>query len=626
MKTICFISYFIILNIAITFCSFGQAGSERIYIDAAIQRIKENNPNKTLDTVEVNKLIDISKKINYAEGETRLSFFKSIKMIQVGKAREAIALLQPLIERSGSRRLDSFKVLSCIKVSEAGIQLGDYFVSLQYLEKAAELNAASKEGLLAIALHNAHIWTVLSERNQPQGFQKALQYCLAAEKIARQLNNKHNLGTSLANAGMLYAYLYVWDSALIKLQEAVEIGKKHDLPHIAQLALLGIGEMYFNKGDYTKALAVLSESQQIIQFRSPDQYKEISLWQLATLIKLKNYAAAAHIVDTFKPGSIADERKLYLYKSELSYATGQYKESLDHYKKHIAIRDSIAGLSMQQELNYLDYKYKVIEKDKHILASKLLLNQKNNLLKKQRNWVLTSISAAIIIAMAAAIVYIRQSNKQKLKQKENELTKMQSYLEGEYKERERIAMDLHDSLGSLVSSIRLRFEMAMLEKFSDRDEINQIYTLISEAAVSVRDIAYNLKPSELEYADLKTAIRKYCETISMKTNLNIKVHAPEELRIGKAISAELLSVAKELLNNISKHSAAEEALVSLDQENDQITLKVADNGKGFVPDSAHLKGSGLLNLKHRVAKINGSIAIESEVGKGTSVVITVKSL
>lgn len=617
-----FLFWFLLSNTINAIASIRDTNSSA-YIDSALASIRATYSRKPIDTQLIANLLAVSEQINYQEANTELAYFKSIHLLRNLRNEEVLALLEPHIERKGSQKLDSLKVFCCIKVSQAGIGMGNYFLSIKYLEKAEMLNASSESAKLAIAMQNAHIWMVLAERQQTRSFQKVLQYCLAGEQIARSMDNKHNLGVTLVNAGMAYAKMKQFDASNLKFEEAIKLADQNDMPFIKQQALLGFAELYFEKKEFQSAYTALNQAEAIVQTRAPNEYLEIKLWKIATLIQLKDFQKALGLTKNISTESAEHDIRLNLYKSEAFAGIGNYKNSLACYKKYIVLKDSIAGSTLQQELNYLDYKYKIVEKDKRILESKLLLDKNTSIIKKQRTLLLGSIFGLAIITLSALVVYLYFSNKQKLKYKEAELQRTQSYLEGELNERKRIAMDLHDSLGGHISCIRLNFELAKLENFQNPDVTSKLYNLIVDASKSVRDIAHNLNSSEFERLDIALALTSFCNDISGKSNLNIEVTVDKDIVLSKFASIEILTLAKELIHNIVKHAHASIAKVLLFKKKEQIYLQVKDNGKGFVAESNTNNGIGLHNVKQRVDRLGGSFEIKSDQALGTEVTIII---
>lgn len=247
----------------------------------------------------------------------------------------------------------------------------------------------------------------------------------------------------------------------------------------------------------------------------------------------------------------------------------------------------------------------------------------NNLLRKPSVLLLGSISITFIIILGFAVVYLLYSNKKK--NEEIKVNKMKYYLEGQIKERERVAMDLHDNLGGLISSLRLKFELAMIENFTNSQDVFQIYSLISEVSKSTREISHNLYPPDLSHSSFSDAIKKICMDAAGNSKLIIDCNAQRNLNVNTLVSFELLSVVKELIHNIIKHASASYASIHITQVQSQIIISVKDNGKGYAPEISMLSGSGLKNVENRVKKLNGRVEIKSAPTEGTEVRIFVNT-
>lgn len=246
-----------------------------------------------------------------------------------------------------------------------------------------------------------------------------------------------------------------------------------------------------------------------------------------------------------------------------------------------------------------------------------------NLFRKPCVLLLGSVSFACIIILGFVVVHLLYNNKKT--KEEIKVNKMKYYLEGQITERERVAMDLHDNLGGLISSLRLKFELAMIENFTNGQEVVQIYSLISEVSKSIREISHNLYPPDLSHSSFSDAIKKICMDAAGNSKLIIDCNAQRNLNVNTLVSFELLSVVKELIHNIIKHASASYASIHITQVQSQIIISVKDNGKGYAPGIGLLSGSGLKNVENRVKKLNGRVEIKSAPTEGTEVRIFVNT-
>ncbi|MBD0400009.1 PAS domain-containing sensor histidine kinase [Flammeovirga sp. EKP202] len=225
--------------------------------------------------------------------------------------------------------------------------------------------------------------------------------------------------------------------------------------------------------------------------------------------------------------------------------------------------------------------------------------------------------------------------KEKLEnQKELKKVKLQSMVAGQEKERKRVAVEIHDGIGQMLTSLRMKIEMLeeehpiIFEENSDVD--NMIRNIIGES----RRICGELLPSVLEDFGLKSAIEDLVLSIQQSTNLNIQFIDNFELeKTSIDIEMGMFRILQESLNNVMKHAHAENVSVILESDAEFITMEIVDDGVGFNYSTASLLTSdydansyGLANMKERAELLGAKWYLESQVGKGTHITLEVPIL
>ncbi len=219
--------------------------------------------------------------------------------------------------------------------------------------------------------------------------------------------------------------------------------------------------------------------------------------------------------------------------------------------------------------------------------------------------------------------HLEQQSQELQKEK---LLRLQSVIDGQELERQRLSRELHDGLGQLLIAIKLKLESLV---FTDRSKllytIEGIKTLFDSTIDEVKRISYDLMPSVLYEFGLSKAIRNLCEDIENRTHLSIAfTYECNADKMDKVMKTYLFRIVQEAMNNIVKHAEATKVTIVLQLENDEIHLKIEDNGKGFELETLFqsLKTNGIYNMRERAHLLNGSFEIESIPTKGT--IINVK--
>ncbi len=225
-------------------------------------------------------------------------------------------------------------------------------------------------------------------------------------------------------------------------------------------------------------------------------------------------------------------------------------------------------------------------------------------------------------------IYFRNITQRKIL--EDRLKKLGNYLQEQIEdERNRIASELHDSIGQqlLLTKLKIQRIEEKLHLTSDH-EISDLEKILQETISELKTIIYNLRPKILDELGLGPALTSLVHLITeqsgIKGSLNINILNE---RLDKRIELFTFRLAQETLNNIMKHSEAKEFDLILQENENNLRLIVSDNGSGFdikeINPSDGLNGFGLLNMKERVESFGGELKIDSTPGEGTVVMATI---
>jgi two-component system NarL family sensor kinase len=234
--------------------------------------------------------------------------------------------------------------------------------------------------------------------------------------------------------------------------------------------------------------------------------------------------------------------------------------------------------------------------------------------------------------LAFFILYQKRLFNQQLKMREMEVIFQESLLHGNIEsveeERKRIATDLHDEIGSIFSTLRLKLgQLNQLLQPEDLSIFRESDELIDAGIKSVRRISHNIIPPGLEMFGLVDTLEAICENLSVAEILDANLQCETLIdRFDPKIELGLFRVVQELTNNTLKHANASQITINLKQDQSGLHLTYADNGKGFDPEIMNSpKGLGLKNIEARVNLLKGSISWDTKPGNGlkTNILIPV---
>ena len=198
----------------------------------------------------------------------------------------------------------------------------------------------------------------------------------------------------------------------------------------------------------------------------------------------------------------------------------------------------------------------------------------------------------------------------------------------EENERKRIAADLHDGVGQMMSAAKMNlsaFENDIpFTNDGQKQSFEKIISLVDESCKEIRAVSHQMMPNALLKSGLASAIKEFIDKIDTRV-LKVNLHS-EGLneRLDGNVETVLYRVIQECVNNVIKHSGANSLDISLIKDADGIAATIEDNGKGFnAKDKEKFEGIGLKNILSRIGFLKGTVDFDSSPGKGTLVAIHV---
>ena len=474
-----------------------------------------------------------------------------------------------------------------------------------------------------------------------EDYDKAVVSYEAAFEAAMQLGDNGNASIIYSNMGDLLIKKGDIEEGLNVLEEAKKMKIENGLParFVATSDLL-IGIAHYEIGDYEKALSSYEDAMETYKAVGSERGIMEGNTMLGILYNAKNNPELAiSYCEKGKAIALAIYDSDFIIKSckclyEAHTKLGDYKESLLNHELYTKLKDSVYSEKNIRKITQVGMQY---EFDKKEAEQKLVIAQKT----RQKNQILAGLIALGVFATMLFIFFrkrlkyqraisekdkaIQQQRITELQQK-NKLTALNSMIEGQEAERLRIAKDLHDSLGGLLSTVKAHFtsiqtEIEQLEKLNLTDKTNE---LIDEACLEVRRISHNMMPHALTISGLKGALEDLGEYLSeqgFNTNVEIR-NLPEKIETTKEVM--IYRLVQEIISNIRKHANAKSVLIQLIGHEDELNLMIEDDGVGFDYDVARKKGGlGLKSINSRVEFLDGTINWDSRLGEGTSITINI---
>ncbi len=465
--------------------------------------------------------------------------------------------------------------------------------------------------------------------------EKALQYLQKAEHLCLLSNDTESLCTIIANMTLLTGKK---EHAIQSLRLGRVFGN-----YKAQLrGASTLSSLYASEGRKDSALVYMKETERIAHTLSYDKselisaYFTLSAMQYAlndfgtaekTLEHTLAYAEKWGVFDRRIPAGHGRLASLYARRGAWQKAFGEQKKVMETYSRFLSEKDAAHAKA-------LEARYQAAEKDKALTQKQLQISQQKNKLT-QKNILIGSL--ALSAFLLGIILYTRmRMNRQKqlsqekeifiLKQQQDllrqqmEINHLKDQIEGEEKERMRIARELHDGIVSQLIAVKLHFKGA-LQKVNEKEVFEPTIKYLEEATSELRKTTHNLMPEKLMQNGLFSALMEYCEKMETASGIKIYFEHFGSLRIqDKSIELSLYRIVQELVQNAIKHAQANHILVEINAEDNYITLTVEDDGLGCTEGSIkEAAGMGLKSIRSRVDALEGTLEIGCIPGKGTAV-------
>ncbi|WP_298550902.1 sensor histidine kinase [uncultured Algibacter sp.] len=577
-------------------------------------------------------LASLSKEINNDELQMLSLYNYSVVHRVLGDSEKALRLLMDYKE-SIEKKKDTFNLISTyyqIGVSYMG--LDKKVEAVDFLLKSLELSELTNNKERALINQNA-LGAIYDQMGQ---YKKALNYYKKVEKSYLESNNLHDIGLIYNNIGVVYKHLDSLDLALNYFNKGYDLSKNSEDLIIKSFQLRNIGliqhtqkKFALAEKNYLSALEIRKQMGEKLPLCG--SYYDLGNFYLETANLSKaesNFDKALVLSREIK--SRANQSKVLIGLSKVYENRGERGRAYTYYKKGKDLNDSIQSIVIKEKVNELDVKYQTEKKDKEIATQQLALKeQKSEIQKKktQNNYMLGTVIFLLSIAVLLGFLF-KQRQKRKNQElltlkREFQIKTLESLIEGEEKERLRVAKELHDGVNGDLSAIKYKLS-SLLEM--NNTVIKEAITMIDDSCKQVRAISHNLVPPSLESFNLVEATDLYCANlndVNPEIDLSFQ-HIGDTVVLTKKAEINVFRIIQELITNSLKHANASSINVQISCHNNNIQITVEDNGKGFNKEVITSDGIGLSNVQSRLDYLKAEVDFLSNKN-GTSYTIDINN-
>lgn len=475
-------------------------------------------------------------------------------------------------------------------------QLGLTFMSIGQFDTAEEYHKKALEQLDKIknknSIHLITYFNLVSNYCYKPDSKTSKVYLDQAKELLNPFPKSQHYPNYYYQEAMYYTTIQDFDNALARLSKGAKLAKEGKQSKLLHMLYFRMYNVYLMQKDYRKAKA-----------------------QLEHILAEKVLAKEA-----------VNRRITYTQLAAVNDVLGEHKEAYQWMKKASLLSDSLQQEKLLEKMNELEILHQTADKQQKIYD---LEKEKkaNELSSKNKDLRITILVIALILSLVIAfLIFINYKKQQKLNkqisisheqdllhienQRKYEAT--QAILQGEEQERQRIAQDLHDSMGGMLANIRMTISS------NDSSSKENVIEKLDKSIAEMRRISRNLMPETLKDLGLEIALEELCEAITQKQfaiqfeAFNLSENIPSKIQMA------LYRITQESISNITKYAQATNVIVQISQNNSILNLTIEDDGIGF-DKSEIVYGLGLKNIQNRVQLINGTVEIASNKGEGTTI-------
>jgi signal transduction histidine kinase len=599
------------------------------------------------DTTKVVKLLDLGMEYELSEPDSAIVIYEMARDLskkldyEMGYCMYANAVAYPLEIFNRLDEKDSILFIAIEICNKHGFRrelakkyhsLGvssqfrrDYTTAIDWYLKGLTIVDELKDTALYTAFYN-NMGSVFKGLDQND---KAYIYIEKALDIHRARGSESGIASALTNLAILDVRLLQYDKAMARYNEAMEIfRKKNDLEGIF-ICHLNKTDIFIGQKLFEEALKEVNQGDSIAQLLNADRYKIMSLQAKGSTLKLlKRYPESLDALNKAEIFARATDEKgrlgsILLDKAEVNEKLGNYKQALSDLRMSYAYADSVANENITMDVNELEAKYQSEKKGRELLLKDLELEKQ----KSSNSFKGFLLIVALLIILLLGIYFMFRQRLNRQEKRANEAQQRLEIASMRERERSRIASDMHDDLGSGLTTIRLLSEVALrkVESHTEQTELKKIADRSTELVQRMSEIVWAMNPANDTLQSLVIYIRAYAAQLLDENELRLVFETnvqDDKVILSGEMRRDLFLITKEALNNALKYADATAITIKVFFETGEVKLEITDNGKGFSQDEIRVGSLGLTSMKKRVESLKGTFSMDSS--HGTSIHVTVE--
>jgi two-component system NarL family sensor kinase len=473
------------------------------------------------------------------------------------------------------------------------------------------------------------VWNLLGEE------QKSLSYLDKAEQFALREKDSAALGNIINKRGNIYLSIDM-AAAYSMYLKALNISKACNDYSTAMMSTANLAYVHILNGKFDEARIWLDRFHKMYQHADIDPYHKMSMqytYGLYTYL-LHDFKLAEEIWLSAILQARLSNAPLYVVKplkslSQLYAQTGRFGKAYYYQQQHDSVHAGIINEEKLSAVHLLEHKYQLARKEKALALKQLKVAEQKAAIMKQNILIVTGSIAAIMLIIL--YLMIRKNNSRKLimqqernlahsKQKELELIK--TVMEGEEKERKRVALELHDGIGSMLSMAKLNLSMVRDQYTGNQggESFNEVLHLIDQSSTAVRNTAHNLMPEILLQGGLDEGLQLFCTKLSKTQNLIVDYQCyGQPVLMDEAKEKMLFRILQEVMQMVREQSRPGSMLLQLNWQVDLLYVTIESDGSCWnTDDMERIQLRNWQILQKRIEAADGMLYLENMVSRNTT--------
>jgi two-component system, NarL family, sensor kinase len=522
----------------------------------------------------------------------------------------------------------SVQMKTCNEAANEYEYLGNYEPATEYYLKALKFAALIDDKKMQRMLNNNLGSVFLALKDYATGY----AYSSRAFQLSKEAGDSVTMANCLVNMGVAELNQRKYQEALQHLDVAEQVGYRiPDMTLVAD-ALSDKGLVYLTRHDLDEAAASYLKQKSIADRYNLPYEKMYSLFQLAMVEKERGHfqnanAYASHAIAIGERVGTADElMEMYDSMSSVRQKVGDYKSALYYKNKYVAMDDSLRNQQVETNIHQLNIQYRTAQKNKRIAEQNLSIEKSKSAIERKNMWIFISLAGVTALAVILLLSLRSHRNRKKLYdqqlltlQKEHEVNTLRAKMQAREEERDRIAREMHDDVGSALTTILyLSDDLKTQDSQAAATSADRIASTASSVVDKMNEIVWSMNSDYDSINDLIAYTRQHCAEFLRDHGLSYELDIPEtnnDLPLSGEQRRNIYLVIKEALHNIVKHANACKVKIAFQLDDQLLEVTIEDDGCGFKKVSSY--GNGLKNMRRRIENIGGDFSVEG--GRGTTV-------